>query len=174
MKKSLIIISFITLFSCSTNEKKQIATTVYIANCKGEYSTGEQLSKKDKAWSLNKSQVDEIMSLSNPITESEWLFSYPNTPCNIDVKNYLYKGKNYDLQINGGSYVSLFDGKTTILLGCELPECKKYFLKAIESMEKEIKSPLSTNSSEQTTQIKNYNINLNKNNIPDLLIRHLS
>ncbi|WP_223607266.1 hypothetical protein [Chryseobacterium sp. OSA05B] len=134
---SFILCSFTLFYSCKgqdKEEKKQLKAPVYFVNCKGEYSTGEKLSERDKKWSLNKNDIDKIMSLSSPITENEWHFSYPMTPCNIDVKNYFYKRKKYDLQINGGSYISLYDGKTTILFGCDSPECQKYFLKSVENM----------------------------------------
>lgn len=167
-----IIISFLILFSfvisCKGQDKetkKQEKETTYHAKCQGEYSNGEILNEKDKVWSLSKTDIDKIINLSNPITEDEWHFSYPITPCNIDVKDYLYKGKKYGLQINGGSYISLYDGKKTLLLGCDLPECKKYFLKSKENMEeKDI-----NNSNIPSTQIKNYNVNFYKNGSRDIL-----
>lgn len=155
-----ILISFSILFSfiisCKRQdkeEKKKIEIAIYVAKCKGEYSTKEKLTEKDKTWFLNENDIDEIMNLSAPITEDEWHFSYPITPCNIDVKNYLYKGKKYDLQINGGSYLSLFDGKTTLILGCNLPDCKKYFLKPKENMEEEDITSLLSSKSNESTQI---------------------
>ncbi|MDR6923076.1 MULTISPECIES: hypothetical protein [Chryseobacterium] len=151
------------------NENKKTQVTTYFAKCKGQYSTGETLNKKDKAWSLNNDDVDKIMSLATSITENEWHFSYPITPCNIDVSNYSYKGKKYDLQINGGSYISLFNGKTTMLLGCDLPECKKYFLKSKESMEEDTIS-LSNSGSNELGQTKSFKVNFNNNNYQDIII----
>lgn len=150
------------------DEKKQIETNIYTSKCKGDYSTGEKLSEKDRTWSLNKNEIDKIMTLSSPITESEWHFSYPNTPCNIYVKNYSYKNKKYNLQINGGSYLSLFDSKTTILLGCNVPECKKFFLKNIENMEEDDTFSLAKNS-EKLGQIKQYKLSFTRNNSQDTL-----
>lgn len=170
-----ILISFLILFSfmisCKGQDKdgkKQEKAITYYAKCEGEYSNGEKLNEKDKTWSLNKADIDKIINLSNPITEDEWHFSYPITPCNIDVKDYLYKGKKYDLQINGGSYVSLYDGKETLLLGCDSPECKKYFLKSKENMqEEEVTYPPS--NSTKSEQIRKYNISFNKNDKQDIL-----
>lgn len=164
-------ILFLCLISCKgqdKDEKKQIQAKTYTAKCYGEYSTGEKLSEKDKAWSLNKNEIDNIMTLSNPITESEWHFSYPNTPCNINVKSYSYKGKKYNLQINGGSYLSLFDGKKTILLGCHLPECKKFFLKTVENMQ-EYDTLSLLNGSEKLGQPKQYKLNFSRTNGQDTL-----
>ncbi|PRB00107.1 hypothetical protein CQ046_19845 [Chryseobacterium sp. MYb7] len=110
----LLLIFF--FFSCKgqdKDEKKKIDTKVYVANCKGKYSTKEKLTERGKTWSLNNNDIEKIMNLSVPLTEEEWHFSYPITPCNINIKGYLYKGKKYDLQINGGSYISFFDGKKT-------------------------------------------------------------
>ncbi len=171
MKNFLILLPLIFLFyNCKgqdKDEKKRIETKVYVANCKGEYSTKEKLAEKDKAWSLNSNDVEKIMKLSVPITEEEWHFSYPITPCNIDIKDYLYKGKKYDLQINGGSYISFFDGKKTQILGCELPECKKYFLKSKENIyEEDLPSSFNSNS----TQTKSYKVNFNKSDKNDLII----
>ena len=171
MKNFLILLPLIFLFyNCKgqdKDEKKRIETKVYVANCKGEYSTKEKLAEKDKAWSLNSNDIEKIMKLSVPITEEEWHFSYPITPCNIDIKDYLYKGKKYDLQINGGSYISFFDGKKTQILGCELPECKKYFLKSKENIDEE-DLPSSFNSN--STQTKSYKVNFNKSDKNDLII----
>lgn len=167
----VLYLLFSIILSCKgqdKNEDKKIKITTYPAKCKGQYSTGEKLNKKDKTWSLNSDDVDKIMSLATSITEDEWHFSYPITPCNIDVNNYSYKGKKYDLQINGGSYISLFDGKTTTLLGCDLPECKKYFLKPKESMEEDTAS-LSNNGSKESEQTKSYKVNFNKNNYQDII-----
>lgn len=172
MKNTVIIFSIIFSFiiSCKgqdKDEKKRIEAKVYVANCKGEYSTKEKLTERDKAWSLNIDDIEKIMNLSIPITDEEWHFSYPITPCNIDIKGYSYKGKKYDLQINGGSYISFFDGKKTQILGCELPECKKYFLKSKENMDEE-DLPSSFNSN--STQTKNYRVNFNKSDKNDLII----
>lgn len=173
MKNIIILyLLFSVILSCKgqdKNEDRNISVTTYLAKCEGQYSTGEKLNKKDKAWSLNRDDVDKIMSLATSITEDEWHFSYPITPCNIAVNNYLYKGKKYDLQINGGSYISLFDGKTTILLGCDLPECKKYFLKPKEIMEED-KTSLSNNGSKELGKTKSYKVTFNKNNYQDIII----
>ncbi|MBP1165172.1 hypothetical protein JOE44_002056 [Chryseobacterium sp. PvR013] len=170
MKKFTALLLFIFFFfSCKgqdKDEKKKIDTKVYVANCKGEYSTKEKLTERDKAWSLNNNDIEKIMNLSVPITEEEWHFSYPITPCNINIKGYLYKGKKYDLQINGGSYISFFDGKKTQILGCELPECKKYFLKSKENMEEE---DLPSSSNSESTQTKNYRVNFNKSDKNDIV-----
>ncbi|MDV3776723.1 hypothetical protein CMU25_12245 [Elizabethkingia anophelis] len=172
MKNIIILyLLFSVILSCKgqdKNENKKTKVTTYYAKCEGQYSTGEKLNQKDKRWSLNSGDVDKIMSLSTSITENEWHFSYPITPCNIHVNNYSYKGKKYDLQINGGSYISLFNGKTTVLLGCDLPECKKYFLKPKESMEEDTTS-LSNNSPKESEQIKSYKVNFNKNNYQDII-----
>ncbi|MGE8533231.1 MAG: hypothetical protein ACN6OJ_01450 [Chryseobacterium sp.] len=162
----LLIFLFYNCKGQDKDEKKKIDTKVYIANCKGEYSTKEKLTKKDKGWSLNNSDIEKIMNLSVPLTEEEWHFSYPITPCNINIKGYSYKGKKYDLQINGGSYISFFDGKKTQILGCELPECKKYFLKSKENMEEE---DLSSSSNSESTQTKNYRVNFNKSDKNDIV-----
>ncbi|SIS56512.1 hypothetical protein SAMN05421786_101238 [Chryseobacterium ureilyticum] len=172
--RNIIILSllFSVILSCKGQDKdenKKTQVTTYFAKCEGQYSTGEKLNQKDKIWSLNSDDVDKIMSLATSITEDEWHFSYLITPCNIDVNNYLYKGKKYDLQINGGSYISLFNGKTTILLGCDLPECKKYFLKSKESMEEDTTS-LSNNDSNELGQTKSYKVDFNKSDYQDIII----
>ncbi|MFS4470722.1 hypothetical protein [Chryseobacterium sp. T20] len=171
MKNFLILLPLIFFFySCKgqdKDEKKRIETKVYVANCKGEYSTKEKLTERDKAWSLNSNDIEKIMNLSVPITDEEWHFSYPITPCNIDIKGYSYRGKKYDLQINGGSYISFFDGKKTQILGCELPECKKYFLKPKENMNEEDIPPSSNSKSAQN---KNYSVNFNKSDKNDLIL----
>jgi hypothetical protein len=163
----LLLIFF--FFSCKgqdKDEKKKIDTKVYVANCKGKYSTKEKLTERGKTWSLNNNDIEKIMNLSVPLTEEEWHFSYPITPCNINIKGYLYKGKKYDLQINGGSYISFFDGKKTRILECELPECKKYFLKSKENMEEE---DLPTSSNSESIQTKNYRVNFNKSDKNDII-----
>lgn len=169
MKNFTALLLFIFFFfSCKgqdKDEKKKIDTKVYVANCKGEYSTKEKLTERDKAWSLNNNDIEKIMNLSVPLTEEEWHFLYPITPCNINIKGYSYKGKKYDLQINGGSYISFFDGKKTQILGCELPECKKFFLKSKENMEED----LSYSSNSESTQTKNYRVNFNKSDKNDLI-----
>ncbi|WP_347218305.1 hypothetical protein [Chryseobacterium sp.] len=169
---TVLYLLFSVILSCKGQDKgenKKTKVTTYLAKCEGQYSTGEKLDKKDKSWSLNSGDVDKIMGLAISITEEEWHFSYPVTPCNIDINNYLYKGKKYNLQINGGSYISLFDGKTTILLGCDLPECKKYFLKAKEIMEEDTTS-LSDNDSKTSGQTKSYQVTFDKNNYHDIII----
>lgn len=161
-----LLLFFLFIVSCKGQDKDRnnnVETLIYYANCTGEYSTGEKLTEKNKTWSLNKSDVDRIMNLSNRITENEWHFSYSVTPCNIDFKGYFYKGRKWDLQINGGSYISLHDGKKTILLGCASPECYQYFLKPVESMEeKNLHSNMPENNSKNG--FKTYTIALNKNN----------
>ena len=157
----LFIFFFCSCKSQDKDEKKRLETKIYVANCKGEYSTKEKLTEKDKSWTLISNDIEKIMNLSVPLTEEEWHFSYPITPCNINIKGYSYKRKKYDLQINGGSYISFFDGKKTQILGCELPECKKFFLKSKENMEED----LSYSSNSESTQTKNYRVNFNKSDL---------
>lgn len=162
----LIILSFFISCNGQNKENKTEQSSknkIYSAICSGNYSTGEKLSVKDKQWSLNKKEIDDIMKISEKISENEWHFSYPTTPCNIEVENYSYKGKNYNLSINGGSYISLYDGKKTILLGCDSPECSKYFLKSKENMVE------SEETTSETSKDKKYKIDFNKNGISDLL-----
>lgn len=167
----LILLLFIT--SCQGQDKdvkisdKQ-KVEIYLAKCKEEYTTNEKTSKKNENWSLRKKDIDQIMKLSSEITENEWHFSYPITPCNIDVENYSYNGKNYNMQINGGSYLSIYDGKKTIILGCDLPDCRKYFLKPKENMNEEEDTSLSQDNT--PTVVKKYDIDFNKNNIQDFLL----
>ncbi|WP_027381954.1 hypothetical protein [Epilithonimonas caeni] len=163
----IIILSF--FISCKgqdkeekTNQNQKVKT--YSAICSGDYSTGEKLSAKDKQWSLNKKEIDDLMKMSTEISENEWHFSYPVIPCNIEVENYSYKGKKYNLSINGGSYISLYDGKETKVLGCDSPECSKYFLKSKENMEESAETP-----SKSSQEEKKYNIDFNRNGILDLL-----
>jgi len=170
MKNTIILsILFSFVISCKgqdKNEKKKTESKVYMGNCKGEYSTKEKLTEKDKNWILNSADIERIIKLSSPITEEEWHFSYPITPCNIAVQNYLYNGKKYTLNINGGSYISVSDGKKTQLLGCDQPECKKYFLKSKENMEDE-----NLSSSNDPQSLKNtYKVNFIKSNRNDILI----
>lgn len=162
----LIILSFFV--SCKGQDKEEKTNQnpkvqIYSAICNGIYSTGEKLSARDKQWSLNKKEIDNIMKMSSEISEDEWHFSYPVTPCNIKLDNYLYKGKKYNLSINGGSYISLFNGKKTIILGCDSPECEEYFLKPKENMED------SAETLKPSSQDKKYMIDFNKNGISDLL-----
>lgn len=176
MKNTFIHLTILFLFilSCKgqdkdvkVNDKQEIE--IYLANCQNEYSTGEKVSGRDKNWSLTKKDIDEIMKLSSEITENEWHFSYPATPCNIEIKNFSYKGKKYNVQINGGSYLSLFNGKETIILGCDLPNCKKYFLKSKENMTEE-DSSFSQNNANELTKAKNYEIDFNKDDTKDVLL----
>lgn len=147
-------------------ENKSQKTIFYTSKCDGNYSTGENLFENDKKWTLTKADVDKIMSLSTEITENELHFTYPVTPCNINIHGYQYNGKKYDLQINGGSYISLFDGKKTIILGCNSSECSKYFLKPKENTEDENGDDrIEANNSD----LKKYNIDINKNKTLDLL-----
>lgn len=145
--------------------KKEITKNdVYYAKCTSNLlSTGQKIQEGDN-WNLNKRDVEEILKLSSEIDENEWHFSYPITPCNIEIKNYLYKGEKYDLQINGGSYVSLFDGKKTMILGCDSPQCSKFFLLPKENMEE------SENDIENNSNSKKYEVDFNKDGISDLLI----
>ncbi|MBD3907159.1 hypothetical protein [Chryseobacterium muglaense] len=177
MKNILIYFTILFLFivSCKGQDKDvkindNQKAEIYSAKCQNEYSTGEKVSTRNKNWSLRKKDIDEIMKLSSEITENERHFSYPVTPCNIDVKNYSYKGKKYNMQINGGSYLSLFDGQKIIILGCDLPNCKKYFLRPKENMNEEEDSSLFQNNSNKSTATKNYKIDLNQNNIQDVLL----
>lgn len=177
MKNTLIhfTILLLLIFLCKGQDKdvkvndKQKAE-IYSAKCQDEYSIDEKVSGRDKNWSLRRKDIDEIMKLSSEITENEWYFSYPVTPCNIDIKNYSYKEKKYNIQINGGSYLSLFDGQTTIILGCDLPNCKKFFLRTKENMNEEEDSSFSQNNANEPTETKNYEIEFNKNNIKDVLL----
>lgn len=177
MKNILIHFTILFLFivSCKGQDKDvkitdNLNAKIYSAKCQNEYSTGEKVSGRDTSWSLRKKDIDEIMKLSSEITENERHFSYPVTPCNIDVKHYSYKGKKYNMQINGGSYLSLYDGQKIIILGCDSPNCKKYFLKSKERMNEEEDSSLSQNNANNSTETKNYKIDFNKNNIQDVLL----
>lgn len=167
----LILLLFIT--SCKGQDKevkinsKQKAE-IYLAKCQEEYTNGEKVSENEKNWSLRKKDIDEIMKLSSEITENELHFSYPITPCNINVKNYSYNGKEYDIQINGGSHLSIYDEKKTIILGCDSPSCKKYFLMPKENMSEEEDPSSSQNI--KSTVVKKYDIDFNKNNFQDALL----
>lgn len=176
MKNIILGLSFLLVFfySCKGQDKESKNETAktqksakHIANCNGNYSTGEKLTDKDKKWSLTSKDIDTIMKLSNEITENEWHFSYPITPCNIEVKDYIYNGKKIDLLINGGSFISFVENNKNIILGCALPECSKYFLKAKEDMsDVESDSEITSNSEE----VKKYKIDFNGNNLEDLLL----
>lgn len=161
-----IILSFFTICKGQNTDKKtkqREKNEKYYAYCTGNYSTGEVLTKKEENWALNKKEIDSILKISKEISENEWHFSYSITPCNIKIKNYHYNGKNYDLSINGGSYISLFDGKKNILLGCSTQDCNKYFLKSKEKMNED-------SSTSNKFQYKQYPIDFNKNTIADFLI----
>lgn len=174
MKNIAIYLTLLFLFiiSCKRQDKDvKINDTqtaeIYFAKCQ-EYTTGEKISERDKNWSLKKKDIDEIMKLSSEITENEWHFSYPVTPCNIDIKGYYYNGKKYDIQINGGSYLFIYDGEKTIISGCDLPDCRKYFLRSKENMSEE-EDTLSSQDSKPMV-VKKYDIDFNKNNIQDILL----
>lgn len=176
MKNTFIHLTILFLFilSCKGQDKDVIVNDkqeieIYLANCQNEYSTGEKTSNKDKNWSLTKKDIDEIIKLSSEISENEWHFSYPVTPCNIDIKNYPYNGKQYNIQINGGSYLSLSNGRENIILGCDLPNCKKYFLRSKENI-KEENSSFSQNNTSDTTKAEIYEIEFNKNYIKDVIL----
>lgn len=166
-----LLLMFFLFNSCKGQDKEEkqnkdsTKIETYFAKCGKEYSTGENTSDKEKKWSLSKEQIDDILDLSTEITEDELHFSYPVTPCNIDVDNIFYKGKKYDIKINGGSYLSLFDGAKTVILGCDSPDCNKYFLHPKENMEEESFSETSGNVDE-----KIYKIDFDKNKTTDLLI----
>lgn len=162
----LIILSF--FINCKGQDKDEKTKQrekngKYYAHCAGNYSTGEALTEKEENWSLNKKEIDNILKISKEISENEWHFSYSITPCNIKIKNYHYNGKNYDLSINGGSYVSLFDGKKTILLGCSSQDCNKYFFKSKETMDE-------NSNTSNNFQYKKYPIDFNRNTIADFVI----
>ncbi|WP_294251236.1 hypothetical protein [uncultured Chryseobacterium sp.] len=175
MKNTTIYLTLLSLFiiSCKRQEKdvkindKQKAE-IYFAKCQGEYTTGEKISERDKNWSLKKKDIDEIMKLSSEITENEWHFSYPVTPCNIDIEGYYYNGKKYDIQINGGSYLFIYDGEKTIISGCDLPDCRKYFLRSKENMSEE--ENISPPHDSKPVVVKRYDIDFNKNNVQDVLL----
>lgn len=125
--------------------------------------TGQKFASGNN-WILSSQQVEEILKLSVEIDEDEWHFSYPITPCNIEIKNYSFKGRKYDLQINGGSYISLYDGKKTIILGCDSPQCHKFFLLPKENMKDD------EGDSEYNFIDRKYEVDFNKDQLSDLLI----
>lgn len=175
MKNIFFLLStiFIFIYCSGQNKDENIKSKhkfedkFYLAKCIGDYSTEKKITEKERCWSLSQKDIDEIIKLSSEITENELHFSYPVTPCNIEVKGYEYKDKNYNLSINGGSYISLSNGKNNILLGCDSPVCKKYFLQPKGEMVDIHQSLITENLNSET---KNYNINLNKDKFEDLII----
>ncbi len=175
MKNIFFLLStiFIFIYCSGQNKDENIKSKhkfedkFYLAKCIGDYSTEKKITEKERCWSLSQKDIDEIIKLSSEITENELHFSYPVTPCNIEVKGYEYKDKNYNLSINGGSYISLSNGKNNILLGCDSPACKKYFLQPKGEMVDIHQSLITENLNSET---KNYNINLNKDKFEDLII----
>ncbi len=130
--------SFYIFGSCKGQDKehtKYIKTDIYTAKCEGEYSTGQKTTEKEKQWSLTRSDILSIVNLSKEIDPQELHYTYPVTPCTIDVKNFNLSGKIVDLFINGGSYLQIKDGSKTTILGCDDPKCKKYFLLPKEDMD---------------------------------------
>lgn len=172
-KNIILIVSALFCFFISCNgqkkeEKQQVQIEkIYSAKCEGDYSTGEKIGDKEKHWTLSETDIDKIMKLSREINENEFHYTYPVTPCNIDVENYTYNGKTYNLQINGGSYLSLYDGGKTVILGCDAPECAEFFLKSQEEMATEENESI---VSGKTAGFQKHNLYVNKNKVLDFLI----
>jgi hypothetical protein len=116
------------LFSCKGQTDNKINKNIYKAICNDSYSTGQKTSKKEINWTLTTEDISNIINLSYELDENEVHDSYPITPCYIEVKNYNLNGKKVDLSINGGSFLYVHEKDKTKILGCEKPECKKYFL----------------------------------------------
>ncbi|SNV32234.1 Uncharacterised protein [Chryseobacterium taklimakanense] len=160
-----ILMFFIT---CKGQDKEEKVVTktkseIHVAKCENQYSTGQKVNEHERNWSLSNDDISQILKLSSEITEQDLHYTYPKTPCNIDVNNFSYNGRNYDLQINGGSYLTTFDGKETKIFGCDARECQKYFLMEKEDMEEK--------TSENTEENKSiHELNLNQKNSVDKII----
>lgn len=167
----ILITSVLFLFNCKGQDKEKKSNSpeakAYTANCVGDYSTGEKTGVNDKNWSLTRSELNTIIDLSFEISESEWHSAYAITPCNIEVDSILYKDQFYNAKINGGSYLSLVQGNRLVILGCDSPKCKEYFLREKENMLED--GEKSDKSSIQLNTIK-YKVNFNKNGSTGLII----
>jgi len=109
-------------------EKQNEKNSMYSAKCEGTYSTGKSVTEDEKNWKLSKSDILSIIKLSQEIDEQDIHFSYPVTPCIIDISHFNVNGRFVNLRINGGSFLSLTENGKTKILGCDDPKCKKYFI----------------------------------------------
>jgi hypothetical protein len=97
---------------------------------------GEKAVLKDSAseyrqmcaqWTLNNEQVLEIVGMSKIISGSEMHDLYYDLPCRFNSKIEI-KGREYNVIINGGSFLYIYNELQQFYLGCSSDECKKYFL----------------------------------------------
>ena len=173
----ILFTSVLFLSSCKGPDKEKKSnlpeTEAYTANCIGDYSTGEKIETNDKKWSLTRSELSAIINLSSEISENEWHSAYSITPCNIEVDSVLYKGHFYNVKVNGGSYLSLNKGARIVILGCDLPKCKQFFLKEKENM---VDQEVQFDNLRSQFSTVNYEVDFNKNGSKGLLLikRHNS
>ncbi len=124
------------LISCNGQRKEENKKNeMYSARCEGTYSTGKNVTEDEKNWKLSKSDILSIIKLSQEIDEQDIHFSYPITPCNIDINHFNINGRFVNLSINGGSFLYLTENGKTKILGCGDPKCKKYFILPKEEMD---------------------------------------
>ncbi|MFP3593129.1 hypothetical protein [Chryseobacterium sp. SIMBA_038] len=168
--KNIILILLMPLYifsSCKGQDKEEKQKPeVYKAKCEGEYSTGQKTTEREKKWSLTKSDVLSIISLSKEIDAQEVHYTYPITPCNIDIKGFNLKGNKVNLFINGGSNLQITDGSKITILGCDDPKCQKYFLLPKEDMNDEAESVNDSNYKVKNT----YKVDFDNDKISDSII----
>lgn len=156
MKNLLLFVSLLFIISCGNNKKasqkeeKTIERTIefiellkksqkekidfsllQIKNLENQFeNTTDKDSLASEKWTINLSKFKKIIALSTPISEAEKHYAY-----DIKLKSIngiaIYEKDTLSFTINGGGWLYISDVNNEnnyILLGCNLPECEKYFI----------------------------------------------
>jgi hypothetical protein len=84
-------------------------------------------------WTIAKKNLYKVIRHSKAIGGTEWDLSFDMLPCIIKGR-LRQKGKIYDFEVNGGSWLYLKSKDTTVILGDYFSGDKRYFIQ--EPMQK--------------------------------------
>ena len=90
-------------------------------------STGEDLGDKCDKWGLNKTTIEKIIKVSEPISGEKWHLLYDVWPCDITGK-LLLKLDTFSYEVNAGSYIVIWNSDTSFYYGCTDRRYRNYFL----------------------------------------------
>lgn len=93
-----------------------------------EQDSGENdFSKKCKVWNLRKTDIEQIVRLSQLIDSHEFHYLYYVLPC--ELKGLLkIDNQQFHYTINAGAFVKLSNSDTTFILGYQKKNWRKFFL----------------------------------------------